>query len=347
VPEVTNPPAAEGDPARDATALLQMIHAYWMSQILRAAADLSVMDHVAAGADTAGQVAAKESSDPRTTYRLMRALASLGLLGYAGDGRFEVTPMGGLLRAGVPGSLRNLALAIAGPGHWKMWERLPEAVRAGTTQAEAALGMPVWDYLQKESPQEGALFSAAMAELTQMVIADVLAVADLSGVSVAADVGGADGSLVRAFMQASPALRGIVLDRPEIVPAAIEAAKKDGLSGRFTGQAGDFFEEVPAADLYLLKLVLHDWDDEACLSLLRNCRASARPGARALVIEIVLGEPGTPGVGPLHDMNMLAGNAGGERELTEYDALFAASGWRRTALHETRGIHSVIELAAV
>jgi hypothetical protein len=323
--------------------MLQMITGYWVTQVLRAAADLSVMDHVADGASTAGEVAARESSNPRTTYRLMRACASLGLLTHQGDHRFAVTPLGGLLRAGVPGSMRDLALVMGARGHWQSWALLPEAVRAGTSQSETALGMTAWDYFEK-NPGEGALFASAMSELTQLLVADVLAAVDLTGVSVAVDVGGANGALVHAFMQANPGLRGIVLDRPNVVPGAVLAAERAGLADRFTGQPGDFLREVPAADLYLLKMILHDWDDESCRTLLRNCRAGARPGARMVVVEIVIGELGMPDPGPLTDMNMLAGPGGEERDMAEYDMLFAASGWRRVAVHATRSPQAVIEL---
>ena len=338
---------AEAEQARNAGTMLQMITGYWVTQVVRAAADLSVMDHVAAGAGTAAEVAALESSGTRTTYRLMRACASLGLLSHERDHRFAVTPLGDLLRANVPGSLRDMALVMGAHGHWQAWELLPESVRKGTTQSETALGMGAWDYFEKVSPAEGALFASAMSATTQLLLADALAAVDLTGVSAAVDVGGANGTLIHAFMEAYPALQGIVLDRPNIVPGAVLAAEKAGLADRFIGQVGDFFQEVPAADLYFLKMILHDWDDESGRLILRNCRAAARPGARMIVIEIVIGELGTPGSGPLVDMNMLAGTGGQERDLEEYDALFGASGWRRTAVHVTRAPQAVLELEAI
>jgi hypothetical protein len=337
------PSQGEADLARDAGTLLQMITGYWVTQVVRAAADLSVMDHVADGAATAGEVAARESSNPRTTYRLMRACASLGLLSHEGQHRFAVTPLGTLLRGGVPFSMRDLALVMGAHGHWQSWGLLPEAVRAGTPQFETALGMTTWDYFDK-NPAEWALFASAMSELTQLLVADVLAAVDVTGVSVAVDVGGANGALVQAFMRANPGLRGIVLDRPNVVPGAVLAAEKAGLADRFTGHPGDFFQEVPAADLYLLKLILHDWDDESCRTLLRNCRAAARPGARMVVVETVIGELGTPDPGPLADMDMLAVPGGEERDIAEYDMLFAASGWQRVAVHATRSPLAAIEL---
>ncbi|PZG22228.1 methyltransferase [Nonomuraea aridisoli] len=158
---------------------------------------------------------------------------------------------------------------------------------------------------------------------------DLLTAIDTTGISLVVDVGGGSGALVRGLLAAHPELRGISLDLAHATPGAQEAGDKDGLGDRFTAVTGDFFDSVPAADLYLLKTILHDWDDEDCVKILRNCRASARPGARALVVENIIGPLGTPGFEPLADMHMLAMLPGQERDLAEFDALYAASGWRR------------------
>lgn len=147
--------------------------------------------------------------------------------------------------------------------------------------------------------------------------------------ATAVDVGGADGQLVLELMAAHPGLRGQVLDLPHAAERAREEAGKRGLADRFTAVAGDFFTAVPGADLYLLKTVLHDWDDDQCVSILRNCRAAVNDGGRALVVETVVGKIGESDFAALSDMAMLAVTNGIERDLDEFDALFAASGWRR------------------
>ncbi|MEU7936499.1 methyltransferase [Microbispora bryophytorum] len=331
---------------RDFGRLLQMITGHGVAQIVRTAATLSIMDHIAAGARTADEVAERASTHPATTYRLMRACASIGLLAYEGDGRFAPTPMGELLREGVPGSLRDTTLHLAGYSTWVSWAHLPEAVREGRTQVYKALGMDQFTYFAQH-PEEGDAFASSGSSMSEIVAAEAASMLDLSGVSSAVDVGGANGRLVLGLMQASPALHGIVLDRPEMTVAAARAAEELSLSDRFSAVQGDFFEEVPAADLYLLKWILHDWDDEACVRLLRNCRAAARPGARALVFELVLGEVGTPDFGAVADMNMLSVTDGGrERHLHEYDALFTAGGWRRVSARPTRSPLWIMELEA-
>ena len=347
ITEPADLPATEAESAREANGLLQIITGYWGTQIARAAADLSLADHIAAGASTPKEIAARESSDPATTFRLMRACVTVGLLTYEGEGKFGLTPMGALLRADEPGSLRDMALVQGAYAHWRTWELLPQAVRQGKAQAHAALGMDLFAYFA-QNPDEGALFAASMSNASGHIVEDVLATVDVSGVGTAVDVGGANGALVQAMMEAHPDLRGVVLDLPDVVKGATAAAERAGLAERFTAVAGDFFTEIPTGDLYLLKMILHDWPDEPCRRILRNCRAAARPGARAIVVEAVIAEVGKPDYGHLIDMTMLTAAGGQERDLGEFDALFTDCGWRRVAIRPTRWAqYSIIELEAV
>jgi hypothetical protein len=332
-----------GPDDRDTMSVLRMIHGYWISQVVRAAADLRLADHLAEGPRTAVEVAGLESSDPAATRRLMRACTMLGLLNNDGEGRFSVTSAGALLRDGVPGSLRDTALVFGAPGHWLPWGQLPEAVRQGRTQATRVLGADFFWYLAGQ-PEEEAQFSAAMAAITAAIAADVAKVIDVSGVSLAVDVGGGSGELIRELMRVTPGLRGTVIDLPQAADAARRAAEAEGLSDRFSAMAGDFFADVPGADLYLLKAILHDWDDESCVRILRNCREAARPGARMVVVENVISDPVRDRFAALLDMNMLAVSPGQERDLAEYDALFTASGWQRAVMHPLSGSRAVLEL---
>jgi hypothetical protein len=332
-------------PAAAAAALLPMLSGYWVSQIVRAMVDLSVPDHVADGTVSAEEIAERESSDPGTTYRLLRACASLGLVAYRGERRFSGTPMSELLRTGVPNTFRELALTWSGPSHWRAWERLPEAVRKGGTQIESALGTDFFTYLGNHLA-EAELFSVAMSSMSEQVNQDLVKALDTTGSTVAVDVGGATGALVQGLLLANPGLRGLSLDLPHAAPAAQAAARKHALADRFTAVTGDFFQSVPSADLYLLKM-LHDWSDTDCVRILRSCRAAAAPHARTVVVENVIGEIGAPGFEPLADMHMLAMLSGQERDIHEFDALFAASGWRRTAMTPTGFQFKILELEAV
>jgi hypothetical protein len=339
------PEANPGEAAAlDAGELLNMITGGWVSQITRAIAELQIPDHLADGAETAEDIARIESSDPRTTFRLMRAASSIGLLSYRGEHRFGLTGRGHLLRSDVAGSLRAFALIQTANAHWQCSAQLPEAVRQGSSQVEQALGMDLFAYFAQEAnTEEAALFARAMGDLSGLVVQGAVAKVNTSDVSTVVDVGGADGDFVLGLMQANPRLGGQVLDLPHAIEGARREAQKRGLSERFTAVAGDFFATVPAADLYLLKMILHDWDDQRCVEILRNCRAAVRPGGRALIVERLIGELGRADFATCVDMIMLSVTQGGmERDLEQYDALFAASGWRRTGSHPIGGGYALL-----
>ncbi|WP_307673136.1 methyltransferase [Streptomyces sp. V4I2] len=336
------------DPAADAAAVLDLLSGLVVAQTLRALVALQIADHLADGAMTAEEVAETEGSHPSATYRLMRAASSVGLLSHEGDHRFALTGRGRLLRSGVPGSLRSLVLTQTGPSHWQSWAHFPEAVRQGAAQTEKALGADIFEYFARpENADEAALFAQAMGDLSGLVTQGAVGAVSTAGVSTVVDVGGANGDFVLALMEADPELRGQVLDLPHVVEGASGAAGKRGLSDRFSAVAGDFFAAVPPADLYLLKTILHDWDDTQCTTILRNCRSAANEGGRALVVEMVIGEIGKPDFTTRADMAMLTMTNGMERDLDEFDALFAASGWRRSQTYPVGGGYFGMELVAV
>lgn len=335
------------EPPADVVALGNMILGAARLQVLHAVAALHIPDHLASGALTAEDVAGREGSDPRATFRLMRAAASLGVLSYEGERRFGLTGMGHLLRDGIPGSLRALTLVQAGHAHWQFWGLFPDSVRRGTSQAKRALGADIFDYYTRpENAEEAALFAASMADISALTVHGAVAALDVSGVSTVVDVGGADGQFVLELMAARPQLRGQVVDLPHAVGRAREEAGRRGLSDRFSAVAGDFFDVVPGADLYLLKMVLHDWDDDRATTILRNCRSAAPDGGRALAVETVIGEMGQPDAAVLSDMTMLSVANGMERDLAEFDALFAASGWRLEKTYPVVAGYYGLELSA-
>ena len=328
--------------AQDYERMMGMVTGYWVTQIVRAAALYNIADHLAAGADTAEAIAEAESTDVDATRRLLRTCASLGLM-TSEDGRhFTGTSLLGTLRQDDPRSLRYFAVSQSAPGHWLPWGRFPEAVRTGRHQVTAAHGEAnLFDYFSRHL-DEASFFTESLSNLSQAAAPDIAAVLDTEGVGFALDIGGAAGDLVRAMMRVNPALNGGVFDLPHIVPSAAEAAEAEGLAERFTTIGGDFFASVPAADLYLLKYVLHDWDDAACVRILRNCRASLAKGGRIVVVDLLVGEPGEPGLAPLMDLNMLGMTGGRERQIAEFDSLFAAAGLRQVRVGSAGGF-AVIE----
>src|ERR1700678_2600852 len=246
------------DPAVDVPGFINLLVGVIPAQVLHGLAALGIPDHLADGGPTAEEVAQRAGTHPRSTYRLLRAAASLGLLRYEGDRRFSLTGQGHLLRAGLPGSLRALTLVQTGHSHWQSWTMFPESVRQGTYQAKQVLGADTFDYFaQPENAEEAALFAESMADLSALTVRGAVAPLDTAGVSSGVDVGGADGQFVLGLMASPPGGRGQGPRPPPAAERAGQEARRRGLSDRFTAVAGDFFAEVPAADLYLLKTVLH------------------------------------------------------------------------------------------
>jgi precorrin-6B methylase 2 len=329
---------------KDFEQMMGIVTGYFQTQIANAVATYSIADHLAKGSATADEIASWEGIDPEATFRLLRACASLGLVTYDGS-RFTATPLLGTLRKGVPGSLHSLAIAWASPGHWQPWGRFTAALRTNAPQTFPTLGASIWDYYKNE-PEEAAAFTQAMHGFTSGIVKDVVQALDTSNIKLAVDVGGASGTLLHGLMAANPHLHGIVVDLPEVVGSAETAARELGLSNRSTALGLNFFEHVPAADLYLLKHVLHDWNDDEAVSILKRCRESIRPGGKIVVVEILLGEMGEPALGPLMDLNMMIMLTGRERTLDEYRRLIEKAGFRFSKVSPIRPPMVVIEATA-
>ena len=331
---------------RDFEQMAQMLIGFFVTQIVGAVATYSIADHLAKGPVTAEQIATVEGIDSTAAFRLLRACASLGLVTCDEGLTFSATPLLGTLRANVPGSLHSLAIAWSAPGHWLSWGRFLDAVRTGESQTVPALGAALWDYYAQQ-PEEGAAFTKAMHGFTSGVAQDVTRLVDTSRAKLAVDIGGASGTLVHSLMTANPRLHGIILDLPEVVPSATAAAAALGLAERSRALAGDIFASVPEADLYLLKHILHDWDDGHAVRILENCRRAMRPGGRVIVIEALLGEMGEPGFAPFSDLNMMVMLTGRERTLSEYRALLKQAGFRLDKSTPIRPPMAMIEAVAV
>jgi SAM-dependent methyltransferase len=331
---------------KDFDQMTQMLRGFFVTQIAGAVATFSIADHLAKGPATAEQIATVEGINSTATFRLLRACASLGLVTCEDGLRFSATPLLGTLRKNVPGSLNSFAIAWSAPGHWRPWGRFVDSMRTGQPQTVPALGAAIWDYYAQQR-EEGTAFTNAMHGFTSGVAEEVAHVVDTSTAKLAVDVGGASGTLVHSLMTANPQLHGIILDLPDVVPSATAAAAALGLAERSSALAGDFFASVPEADLYLLKHVLHDWDNGQAVRILENCRRAIRPGGRVIVIEMILGEIGEPGPAPFMDLNMMVMLTGRERTVSEYSALLKKAGFRLDKSSPIRSSVTVIEAAAV
>jgi O-methyltransferase domain/Dimerisation domain len=324
---------------------LGALFGYWVSQTVRAAADLSLADHLAAGPLRADEVAQREHSAPNTTFRLMRACVAIGLLTGDADGRFHTTALLDTMRKDAPRSLRGLALGVTNAAHWLPWNEFVTSVRTGESQGPSVLGMQVFEYFEQH-PDQAREFSASLTSFVSLWSLDVVKLIDTTNVRCAIDVGGANGALLTRLQEANPALHGVVFDRPDVTENAAVEIALTGFTERTQVLGGNFFESVPRGDLYLLKFILHDWDDESCITILRRCREAMEPAAQIAIVEMIVGEHTSPGVSALMDMNMLAVAGGRERSLAEYDALLSKAGLRRTAVRCSGSPQSVIEAVA-
>jgi len=324
--------------------MMHMITGYWVTQIAGAVASYSIADHLAKGPASAEEISKMAGIDSIAAFRLLRACASLGLVTFDGL-TFTATPLLGTLRADVPGSLHSLAIVNSAPGFWLPWGRFLEALRTSESQTVPALGAEMWDY-HRQKPEEGAAFTKAMHSFTSGIAEEVARVVDASTAKLAVDIGGASGTLVHSLLLANSQLHGIVLDLPHVLPSATAAAAALGLTERSRALAGDFFTHVPQADIYLLKHILHDWNDGEAVQILKRCREAMRPGGRVIVIERLLGEIGEPRLAPLTDLNMMVLLTGRERTLAEYCGLLKDADLRFSKSTPIRSQMAIIEAVA-
>ena len=332
------------DPAARAR-LTELITACWSTQVIGVAVRLGLPDRLAAGPAEAGALAGQTGSHPGALFRLLRAMTVLGLARRLEDGRFELTAMGRLLCAEAEGSIRGMAL------HWgeRLWGALSQLDRSVQTgQPWKASGLEGFQQMAHD-PAQMVMFHQSMTDQTGPVARAILGAYDFSRFRSVMDVGGSYGALLAAVLKAHPALKGSVYDLADLAAASGAYLEGAGVSDRAVFTGGDFFQSVPAgADAYMLKMIIHDWDDEHARTILSRCREAAGPDAVVLVMErIVPDEIGPSDLTTVRgDMLMLTAAGGLERTEQEYRALFAAAGLSLRAIYPTASGFSVLEGAS-
>lgn len=323
--------------------LMQMATGCWISQLLSTAANLSIADHLAGGPKSATEIAEAVRCNSRALHRFMRALANFGILTRAGAQKFALTPLGEALKRDVPGAARSTVLMTAGPMVWKCFEQLQYAVETGKTGMEKAFGMPLFDYLAQH-PELATQFSEAMVGIHSAEPAAVAASYDFSSLEVIVDVGGATGNMLAHIVTRYPQCRGVLFDRPHVVADALAFLRARGIENRIRIESGDFFTTVPpGGDAYILSHIIHDWNEEQCLTILSNCRKAMKPGAKLLIMEFALPEGDDPHIGKLLDMTMLVVTGGEERTANEYRTLLGRAGLTMTRVVPTGSDVSIVE----
>ncbi len=317
---------------------------YMYSAALRAATLLGVAEHLVDGPRDAAELAELTGAHGPSLRRLLRLLATRAIFREDGDGRFHLTPYADVLRADAPKTMKAAVLGMTADFAWLPCGDLVEAIRHGEPAFVRHFGRPFFDYLV-EHQDKGALFNEGMANLTAGEYDHVTASYEFPDSGVMVDVGGGRGVLLLAALRARPGLRGVLLDHETVLAGHVLGQL--GADERWELVVGDFFESVPAGDLYTLKNVLHDWSDEQCVRILENCRRAMNPGGRVLTIDPVLPPGNEPHYGKLQDMFMLSLPGGQERTRPEFEHLFEQTGLRITRVIPTAGPFSLIEAEAV
>lgn len=311
--------------------VMDILFGRWRSQILYAGVRLGIFDALGAGPKRADDVASELRLSGPLTYRLLRALASLGLLSEDLNRSFSLTASGEFLRAHHPQTLRGITLLEEGPEHYAVWKHLCAIVREGGRDGFVReFGHPIFVHTV-EAPGYGAVFNDAMSSLsgaeTAMVL-EALAPYDFSAISHVCDVGGGHGHLLCSLLAKYSHVRGTVYELQSVIEQRdLLWAEKMNVASRCEYVAGDMFTAVPSADAYFLKHILHDWNDADCVRILSNIHKAAPLNARVFVAEYVVPGPGIPHFAKLFDIHMMCATGGQERTEEEYAGLFERAGW--------------------
>ena len=306
----------------------RLMDGYLITQLLYVAVKLGVAEALAAEPRDAEAVARAVGAQPDALRRVLRGLASEGLLDELPDDRFDLTPLGACLRGDVPGSMRG-AIIARGDVYYAATAGLLDAVRHGGTAFERVHGLSFFEYLGQH-PEQGAAFQGSMTDRSRQEAADVVAAYDFGRFARLIDVGGGHGILLETILRATPRLHGVLLDRPPVAEAARDRLAAVGLGERCTFVPGDFFVAVPpGGDAYLLSRVIHDWNDDEAIRILARCREAMEDRSTLLLVEAILPERAQDQPSAIRmDLHMLALLHGQERTVTEYERLLGAAGLR-------------------
>jgi O-methyltransferase domain/Dimerisation domain len=325
-----------------------MIAGLWVPQAVFAAAELGVADALAESPLSAPDVAARTGAHAGATERLLRALVALDVCSEH-EGRFGLTELGRVLRADAPDSMRSVARLMGGANVWSAWSRLVDCVRNGVP-AHALDGRPVgatFDDMDRD-PASAAVFHEAMVAWTRGVAPGIVEAIDLGGARRVVDLGGGYGELLCTALAAHPHLEGCVFDLEPARAGALAHFARRGVAARASYVAGDLFESAPPpADAFLLKSVIHDWDDARSVRLLARCREAMDRATRLFLIEPPAssgpGDPARDQVIAFSDLNMLVNTGGQERTEAQYRALLESAELRVVSVRPTASFFAVFE----
>jgi O-methyltransferase domain len=327
-----------------AAAMFTLIAGRWVSHLLYIVAKLELADRIGQGSRTTEELSAAAGVQAPALYRVLRTLASFGVFEETRGRRFKLTPLAATLQKSAPNSMHALALLMEQPYLHEAWGQMLNGLTTGENSFLKAHGVPLFEYLDRH-PETVKIFSEAMASVSSSENPAIAAAYKFSGIRTIVDVGGGNGSLLGALLKATPKLKGVHFDRPSVSALARQGGHltAKGVAGRCTFESGDFFESVPqGGDAYIMKRVIHDWDDGQCAKILSNCRSAMNNKGRVLVLETVIPPGNGPDRGKLLDIQMLV-IGGRERTKQEFSTLFKEAGLKLTRIIPTKCPLSIVE----
>ncbi len=342
--DVIPAPPAIDTPQAASQHVMQIGTGYIASTALYIAARLKIADRLVIGPKSVAELAAETGANEDALYRVLRLLAMVAIFTETEPRTFANNLPSKMLVSGERGSAYDMALWMSDPFHFRVYAEAMHSVMTGQPAIEKATGVPVFEYFPRH-PEESEIFNNAMTAFSAFVIPAALDAYDFSGIDTLVDVAGGHGQVLISVLQRYPNMRGILFDLPHVIKGALPRIPAAGVEGRLATQTGDFFAAVPpGGDAYIMKHIIHDWDDDRALKILENIKKAMKPGGRVILLESVL-LPGStqPDFGKVIDIEMLLMPGGKERTEEEFRALFARAGFKLARIVPTQSPLSVIE----
>lgn len=322
--------------------MLQIISGFWVARCVYVTAKLGIADLIKDAPKTAEELAEATGTHGPSLFRVLRALAGVGVITQDDKNRFGSTPLSQTLCSG-PGSMRAFAMTELGEEHYPAWGELLYSVRTGGIAFDKAFGEPCWEFFRK-NPENAQIFNDAMSGMTAQANEAIHAVYDFAGINTIIDVGGGHGGLITGILKKNPSMRGILFDAPEVIEGARASLQKSDVADRVQLVGGDFFKTVPeGGDAIVMKWIIHDWNDEQSVAIMKNCRHALPENGKLILIEAVVPATSEPHFSKFIDLNMLVMTGGRERTEEEFRELYDASGFRLTRIVPTESPFSVID----
>jgi hypothetical protein len=327
--------------------MLQIISGFWVSRAVYVIAKLGIPDELKSGPKTVEELASATNTHAPSLYRILRALVSVGVLSSVEDGRFNQTPLSETLVTDAPGSLRWFAVSELGQEHYPAWGNLMHSVKTGEIAFDNFFGVDIWKYFQ-QNPEDAAVFNNSMTSVTAHTNEAITSLYDFSQFGTIVDVGGGHGGLITSILEKNPQVKGILFDAAEVIEGARPKIEAAGLADRLETVAGDFFKSVPeGGDAYIMKWIIHDWDDEKSNTILKNIRSRMQPTNKLILVDCVVPETHEPHFSKFIDLNMLVMTGGKERTEKEFAQILEAAGFKLVRVITTDVPHSIVEAQPV